>query len=271
MNSERVASLLLSLLILGSLAAWWQTLARWLRGDPLLPAREGDRRAWSPVAAVVVALWVLQRLAERVYVELTGAETGDITLQRIQLSCAMQVGLVLVLLALLSWSRRPLEVFGIEFRDAGRQAADGALGFLLSVAPVWLILLATMPLREPELQHSFLKFLRESPTPTVIGWVGVSAVVLAPLAEELAFRVILQGSLERFLPAPWAIGVVAVLFCLVHGWVDVLPLLPLAVVLGYVYHRRRRYLSVVVLHGLFNGSMLLMQLLTLHADSSPAS
>jgi membrane protease YdiL (CAAX protease family) len=42
-----------------------------------------------------------------------------------------------------------------------------------------------------------------------------------------------------------------------------LPLLPLALVLGYVYDRRHSYLAVVVLHALFNLTMLAAQLLTL--------
>jgi len=40
-----------------------------------------------------------------------------------------------------------------------------------------------------------------------------------------------------------------------------LPLVPLALILGYVYYRRHSYLSVVLLHALFNGANLWLALI----------
>jgi membrane protease YdiL (CAAX protease family) len=87
-------------------------------------------------------------------------------------------------------------------------------------------------------------------------WIVLSAAFLAPLTEELLYRVLLQGWAQSHL-APWqAIVASSFVFVAQHSMSDWLPLLPLALILGYVYHRRRSYLAVVVLHALFNGVML---------------
>jgi len=77
-------------------------------------------------------------------------------------------------------------------------------------------------------------------------------IIVAPLAEELQFRVVLLGGLLQS-PARWlALGVSSVTFSLLHGLPDGLALLPLAFALGYAFERRQSYLTVVLVHFLFN-------------------
>ena len=81
----------------------------------------------------------------------------------------------------------------------------------------------------------------------------LTAVVLAPLLEELQYRVILQSWLvERLGPF---VGVALVVrrssrCCTAGGMVW--RLIPLAAILGWTYHRTRSYLTVVTAHALFN-------------------
>ena len=131
-----------------------------------------------------------------------------------------------------------------------------------------LSILVTLPVRMHEQQHSLLQLLGESNDVMTIVMIGVAAALSAPLAEEMLFRVVLQGWLTTVFPPRLAVAVVAVIFCLIHGWRDGLALLPLAVILGYVYHQRQSYLSVVVIHALFNATMLVLQLLNPHAMPS---
>jgi membrane protease YdiL (CAAX protease family) len=91
--------------------------------------------------------------------------------------------------------------------------------------------------------------------------VALAAVVLAPLAEELMFRVVIQGWLESREKPAAAITTTALLFSVIHGLPDAIGLFPLALILGYVYRRTHSYLAVVVLHGLFNAFNLSMVLL----------
>lgn len=161
--------------------------------------------------------------------------------------------------------------FGITQLNFGRQVADGVLGFIACIAPVLLVRLSTLWMQEPGGQHPFLKLLMENPEPLTIALIALAAVVLAPLVEEMIFRVMLQGWLQTVISPRWAIVSVAVLFCFVHGFPDSLALMPLALILGAMYYRRYSYISVVVVHMLFNGVNLLLALIatTIELPDSP--
>ena len=62
--------------------------------------------------------------------------------------------------------------------------------------------------------------------------------------------------------------VTAIIFAMLHGWPDAVPLMPLALVLGAVFEKTRSYLSVVVLHVLFNATNIV--LLWLSVTPQPA-
>jgi membrane protease YdiL (CAAX protease family) len=133
-------------------------------------------------------------------------------------------------------------------------------GFQLAIGPVFLILIVSqfLGLRTEETQHEFLQLLVHEGSAGAWFWVAVTAVLAAPLAEELLYRTALQGWLEpRLTPIP-AILVSSVVFALAHNFPDSIALIPLALVLGYVYYRRQSYWTVVVIHALFNGLNLLL-------------
>ena len=88
----------------------------------------------------------------------------------------------------------------------------------------------------------------------------LAAIVLAPLVEELVFRVVLQTALIDWIGPGQAVCGVALLFAAIHGWPDMLPLIPLALILGTHYALRRSYVTVVLIHMLFNASNLLLAL-----------
>jgi membrane protease YdiL (CAAX protease family) len=90
-------------------------------------------------------------------------------------------------------------------------------------------------------------------------WVAVAACIFAPLKEELMFRVILQGRLVDRLGV-WGVLATAMLFASVHRIPDAFMLIPLAMFLGFLYERRRTFLSVFAAHAAFNGANVLMAL-----------
>lgn len=180
----------------------------------------------------------------------------------VQLAClANAIILAIVipwLMAQPNWHRSD---FGWRWHDWPRQLSNGFDGFIAAAAPVYLVLLATSSWRNPESQHQFLQFLASKPPAMTIVWIGFAVVVMAPLTEEFIFRVVLQGWLQSKIGATRAIVIVAVAFSGVHGWPDALPLIPLALSLGYVYYRRNSFLAVVFMHALFNAMNLGMALL----------
>lgn len=104
-----------------------------------------------------------------------------------------------------------------------------------------------------------IDLLKQLQTPLQRAEFILIAVVLAPLVEELAFRVFLFNAFWRHMPF-WAAAVASsALFGLVHAQCTAWQLLtvgtPLvfgAIVLSYVYARTKNYWSSVLAHGLFN-------------------
>lgn len=88
--------------------------------------------------------------------------------------------------------------------------------------------------------------------------ITVLAVGLAPLLEELVFRGIIQGSLERRWGAALGIFATALLFAIVHFRPWVLPLhLFLGLSFGYAVYATRSVLAGVILHAANNAAAML--------------
>lgn len=92
----------------------------------------------------------------------------------------------------------------------------------------------------------------------------IAAVIVAPIAEELFFRGLLLQTLWRYLGHAWlAITLSGVAFGLIHHRQpqDVLPLITMGVILGYVRVRYRSLPACILAHSLFNARTVLFALL----------
>lgn len=255
--------LLVAVLLGGSVMAW-----SWLLAGGMRP-REPEASPTEPRPANF-PWWPLGLTVAWLAMSAVGAAMADASLERQQATAStvaanavIGAGLVAVLLLLLrSGESAGLVRFGIGLRQWPWQIAAGVFGLLLAMGPVMLSLGATAAWRSKETQHSFLQLLADQPPLDVLVLMLATVCVIAPLSEELMFRVILQGWLRSRLARWPAILVTAALFALVHGWRDSLPLLPLALILGWLFDRQHSYLAVVTTHSLFNGVMLTLALLT---------
>lgn len=157
--------------------------------------------------------------------------------------------------------------FGVESwrQDLGL----AAIAFGLILAP----LLATAGLldRLVPYEHPVIDFLHAHDGLQAILLVALSAVVVAPVAEEFFFRRVLQGWLERDLGGPIAIAVSALAFGLAHmgqglAW---MPLVLFGLVAGYLARQTGSIVPGILLHALFNAASLLLVLAQM-ASRSPA-
>jgi membrane protease YdiL (CAAX protease family) len=258
-------------LMSASFMAWGVVLVRWRMGEPALPPAPPERRTWSRgltfvAISIVMPLLVVALIAVgEAFLSGKDPAATAMTLKMVQTSCAingLQI-LVLILLPALISGSRPGDFGAFAARE---DLSCGVLGFVASWLPVCLVNMAVSLFgwREPDGKHPFLQLLDQDSGLATIAWITVSVVILAPLAEELMFRVVLQGWLEQHLPAWAAIGISATAFAAVHtspGRPDSIPLLPLALILGLVYNRRHSLPAVVLLHALFNGAMLALAVL----------
>lgn len=264
------AGAIIFLLVAGSLATWTWIVRNVQAGRPILPLVLRERVAGEPVALLwgFAATFLMPALLPAL---LATADSGPIkpSLVRVQIECLrmlLQLALLGGILKATGGVWRPHA--GRTPEQAWRQGiVAGGLGFLASLTPVAAIQLGVemLNLRHPQGKHVFFKILEAEPGAVSALWIGLAVIVLAPLIEELMYRVVLQGWAETRLTAGRAVLLVATVFALVHfdrGRPDYLPLFPLALILGYVYYRLHSYLAVVVLHGLFNATNLVLALLS---------
>lgn len=265
-SDYRVGALTLALLAV-STGLWINLLRQGFRDGwswPLQPRRDVPWRAWEAVFTILIVLTTIGAVLNQFTTGNPAEGSPESTvfdLRKLQWFAGSQVAqLALIPLILGIWCPCRCEDFGLRRHGWKTDLQFALWGVLLAQLPVHLL---EYPLQSwrAEAPHPMLELLRQSRDDwRALLWIAVELVALAPLVEELLFRVALQGALEREIPAVWSIILPAAAFACIHQNADWIPLFPLALILGYVYYRRRSFLANVVLHGLFNGISLLCAL-----------
>lgn len=154
-----------------------------------------------------------------------------------------------------------------------RSMAIGALGVVVA-APVLLLVMYVVTVIStaagyppPEVGHVVLTQLLDPALSPWMRWgLILSAVIGAPLFEEILFRGLFQSSMvqSRIVRSRWtAIVITSVLFALIHlGATSDAPqalimLYVLSLALGYVYERTGSLVAPITMHALFNGLQIL--------------
>jgi membrane protease YdiL (CAAX protease family) len=147
---------------------------------------------------------------------------------------------------------------GLSMRHSLWDTVRGVVGYL-TIMPICIglfLLVGWLFKRTAADEHPLLVLLGEGGLS--VGWqvlIVVSAVVLAPVAEELMFRGLLQSALRRAGAGPWlAIACASVVFAGSHFTQpkDMPALAALAVALGYNYERTGRLYPSMLMHAVFN-------------------
>ena len=96
----------------------------------------------------------------------------------------------------------------------------------------------------------------------MIAIIVLVAVFVAPIVEELQFRVVVLGGIAQIGQPRLALIASSILFAFAHEFPDSIALIPLALALGYAYLRRRSYVTVMLVHFLFNGFNMILALVS---------
>jgi len=225
------------------------------------------RRPVPLAPAVIGAFWI----ATNLFMLLGNSSGGSIqpdNLPEFQALLIQLVGLPLGVAGflLLVWEfsgpRYELKNY-FQFDHWKEDIQAGAELWLLAMPPTLVLGMLSSFWKTPDDLHLLLQILRGGADPAVIGLIFVSAAMVAPIVEELLFRVLLLNGLIQHgrLTVSLSVVLTAALFSIAHGAYDALQLLPLSLCLTWSSARRESYMTVVTAHALFNGFMLLLTLM----------
>jgi membrane protease YdiL (CAAX protease family) len=115
--------------------------------------------------------------------------------------------------------------------------------------------------------HEALKTLRDEFSVELLIGLIISAVIFAPLFEEIVFRGVFQTSLLRlFKGRRWlALLIASAVFSVIHAsvvpWQGLVSLFVLGLVFGYLYERTGSLLTPMLAHAVFNSANITIALL----------
>ena len=137
------------------------------------------------------------------------------------------------------------------------------LGFVVQIVGLMLLQLFPPP---PELENPFAKMVDAGRWGIVV--LSFTAVVMAPLLEEVLFRGLLQSALMRW-GAWFAIGGTSVLFTALHAlqlqgyWPALGCIFLMGWILGWLRHKTQSLWPSIVCHASYNGCAMILLLVAL--------
>lgn len=253
------------------LFSWSHFASRLWNGHPVLPRRRQRRVPWSLDGAALASLFLFGAMISLFAGPAEVAEE-PIAIGYIVVFAQLSTLLVFASIAV-CWLLMRYQTPGITQADFGladseeQQVRDmglGVLAFSVMLPMVYGANALLMAVFGAPTAHPAIKNLMTDPSTETIVSAVVLAVISAPLFEELAFRVLLQGGLQRLARRGewWPIVVSSLAFGASHtnqGYAMV-SITVLALGLGYVYRQTHSYPAVVAMHMAFNGLSLAMAL-----------
>lgn len=174
--------------------------------------------------------------------------------------------------------RNPQQPFPTDHFAAGNSAGNiiqepwnlfaelkfASMAFLMALVPTFAARLIMLSFMEQPKSHQFITMIQSGTlSAQLLVLLLLIATIVAPVVEELLYRVVVLGGLKNRRSSWVAIAVSSVLFSFAHGFPDSISLLPLAFVLGYTYTQRRSYRTVMLVHLIFNSFNMVLLLIQL--------
>lgn len=197
----------------------------------------------------------------------------ELVVQAVASVVATGVGIAagVVLLAMIARRTERARAAGLTWDGAGgwrRAVGRGVMGIVLAYPVVFVASIAAEVVftvlthhKVDAINHETLRDLHEHPRNAAAWVMAGTAVVGAPVLEELMFRVFFQSGMLRLTGRTWpAILITSGVFALVHlgggvrvsEWYVMAPLFTLGVAMGVAYERTRTPVTSMVMHAVFN-------------------
>ena len=263
MNTDILLVSLAVAAVTASFAMAVRVLAMREPGQPLVAAQPWEPVAWD--GPDVAALFLVQ-----VMFGLVAANSGPKpmpVLHQLFAGTASKVAATFVGVWILRSRGASWRSLGLITRSFGSDAKLALAALALVLAPL-LTLSSGLDQLVPY-RHPIIDFLSEHRDPLSLAMVFVSAVVVAPIAEEFFFRGVLQGWLQKRLPELGGLGAIAIAslaFGLAHvgqglAWI---PLVFFGMAVGYLAKQTGSIVPGIIVHSLFNAVSVVLVLLQTH-------
>jgi membrane protease YdiL (CAAX protease family) len=224
---------------------------RYRRGVPVVPARPHRPVPWEggDVLMVLLGFGLVANLA--------GGVIGPEPPLDVSLAAQLVVvaGTSIIACGWLMARGATVADLGLAPLRPREDATLAVVGLAVVLAPL-LALNAWLTTIKPY-EHPVIDLLTTNRDAWGIALVIATACIAAPIGEELVFRRILQGWLEKLVPSAdgmWAIGIASLAFAAAHAGQGLayIPLFPLGIVLGWLARRTGSIIPSILLHALFN-------------------
>jgi uncharacterized protein len=210
------------------------------------------------IFATILVLWFLTNIlgsANRVLI---------VDTQLLVFGAILSFLLVVFLLCfLILRSRNPLDLFGLRGVDWKSNLRAACYGLVAALPIVYFIhTLSSRMMGEEAQPQPLLEFLaKHAGLPDRLLLI-LTAVVLAPVSEELIFRGYIFGVLRCYSGRWWAMVTSALVFAAIHAHIPSLAgLFMLAVALTLVYESTGSLWAAIIMHALFNSVTVVITLL----------
>lgn len=189
-----------------SIAAGFNLFQRHIDGRPLLEYEPRRRAPWGPLVLVIPLFFISVSYASllgdsETTVELAAEppDPHEYIWGGLVTASLMIAFVVVAIVWLLAERKADRQDLGLPTNKSQfwRDARAGVIACMAALLPTYLINLALVQSFHSEQQHPLVEELLKHPSLGLMLVGFLSAVVAAPLFEELTFRVFLQGWLER--------------------------------------------------------------------------
>jgi membrane protease YdiL (CAAX protease family) len=190
---------------IASVGIWFYLIDRLSRG-PILTFEPREPVPWGGVWTLLPVLLVLLTLVAAISGTSGAAPdekqaTATDLMERIALGSAEQMALVFAMMAvMIAVSRAKYVDLGLP-KSGAELLEDLRIGFfawLAALVPVYGVQFLLISIFGQAEGHPLIKMVEEQANPSLFVLAFVAAVVVAPLCEELLFRLVLQGWLEKW-------------------------------------------------------------------------
>jgi membrane protease YdiL (CAAX protease family) len=189
--------------LVASATTWFKLFSRWRRGEPLLKYEPRTPVPWGAPLAMLAVVFVAFALLTPDAAPADPAESLHPTevSQRIVAFIFMQsvvIGGVIVIIALVY--KPSVREIGLPIyaEELVRDIRIGVVACLAAVTPVYGVQLLMLALFGPSKHPLVEMVMGGEPNIGVVFLASIAAVVAAPVSEEIFFRLLLQGWLEKW-------------------------------------------------------------------------